>query len=30
VAEKRAHLDGLLVGKAAMRDQIYDYVVSKL
>jgi formiminotetrahydrofolate cyclodeaminase len=30
VAEKRAHLDGLLLGKGAMRDQIYDYVVSKL
>jgi formiminotetrahydrofolate cyclodeaminase len=30
VAEKRAHLDGLLAGKGAMRDQIYDYVVSKL
>jgi formiminotetrahydrofolate cyclodeaminase len=30
VAEKRAHLDGLLAGKGAMRDQIYDYVVSRL
>jgi formiminotetrahydrofolate cyclodeaminase len=30
VAEKRAYLDGLLVGKGAMRDEIYDYVVSKL
>jgi methenyltetrahydrofolate cyclohydrolase len=30
VAEKRAHLDSLLEGKGAMRDQIYDYVVSKL
>jgi formiminotetrahydrofolate cyclodeaminase len=30
VAEKRAHLDGLLAGKGAMRDEIYDYVVSKL
>jgi formiminotetrahydrofolate cyclodeaminase len=30
VAEKRAHLDGLLAGKGAMRDEIYDYVVSRL
>ena len=30
VAEKRAHLDGLLAGKGAMRDEIYDYVASKL
>ena len=30
VAEKRAHLDGLLAGKGVMRDQIYDYVASKL
>lgn len=30
VAEKRAHLDGLLAGTGAQRDQIYDYVVSKL
>lgn len=30
VAEKRAHLDGLLAGKGEMRDRIYDYVVSKL
>lgn len=30
VAEKRAHLDGLLAGKGVMRDEIYDYVVSKL
>ena len=30
VAEKRAHLDNLLAGKGVMRDQIYDYVVSKL
>ncbi len=30
VAEKRAHLDSLLAGKGARRDQIYDYVVSKL
>ncbi len=30
VAEKRAHLDRLLAGKGVMRDEIYDYVVSKL
>jgi formiminotetrahydrofolate cyclodeaminase len=30
VAEKRAHLDELLAGKGAMRDEIYDYVASKL
>ncbi len=30
VAEKRARLDNLLAGKGVMRDQIYDYVVSKL
>jgi formiminotetrahydrofolate cyclodeaminase len=30
VAEKRAHLDSLLAGKGTMRDEIYDYVVSKL
>jgi len=30
VAAKRAHLDNLLAGKGIMRDQIYDYVVSKL
>lgn len=30
VAEKRAYLEGLLAGKGAMRDQIYDYVVAKL
>jgi methenyltetrahydrofolate cyclohydrolase len=30
VAEKRAHLDGLLAGRGAMRDEIYDFVVSKL
>jgi formiminotetrahydrofolate cyclodeaminase len=30
VAEKRAYLDGLLAGKGAMRDQIYDYVVGRL
>jgi formiminotetrahydrofolate cyclodeaminase len=30
VAEKRAHLDGLLAGKGIVRDQIYDYVVSRL
>jgi formiminotetrahydrofolate cyclodeaminase len=30
VAEKRAHLDSLLSGKGAMRDEIYEYVVSQL
>ena len=30
VAEKRAHLDGLLAGKGVTRDEIYDYVASKL
>ncbi|MFQ5811613.1 MAG: cyclodeaminase/cyclohydrolase family protein [Anaerolineae bacterium] len=30
VAEKRAKLDSLLEGKGVMRDEIYDYVVSKL
>ena len=30
VAEKRAHLNGLLAGKGVMRDEIYDYVASKL
>jgi formiminotetrahydrofolate cyclodeaminase len=30
VAEKRAHLDSLLLDKGVMRDRIYDYVVSKL
>ena len=30
VAEKRAHLESLLAGKGIMRDEIYDYVVSKL
>jgi methenyltetrahydrofolate cyclohydrolase len=30
VGEKRAHLDSLLAGKGMMRDEIYDYVVSKL
>ncbi len=30
VANKRAYLDGLLIGKGALRDEIYDYVVSKL
>ncbi len=30
VVEKRAHLDGLLAGKGVMRDEIYDYVASKL
>lgn len=30
VAQKRAHLDGLLAGKGAMRDEIYDYVEGRL
>jgi formiminotetrahydrofolate cyclodeaminase len=30
VAEKRAYLAGLLAGKGVIRDQIYDYVASKL
>lgn len=30
VADKRAHLDGLLAGKGRMRDEVYDLVVSKL
>jgi formiminotetrahydrofolate cyclodeaminase len=30
VAEKREYLNSLLQGKGVMRDQIYDYVVSKL
>jgi formiminotetrahydrofolate cyclodeaminase len=30
VADRRAKLDGLLEGKGAMRDEIYDHVVSKL
>jgi formiminotetrahydrofolate cyclodeaminase len=30
VAKKRAHLDGLLAGKGVMRDEIYEYVASKL
>jgi formiminotetrahydrofolate cyclodeaminase len=30
VATKRAYLDGLLAGKGDLRDEIYDYVVSKL
>jgi len=30
VAKKRAHLDSMLTGRGAMRDKIYDYVVSKL
>lgn len=30
VADRRAKLDALLEGKGIMRDQIYDYVVSKL
>ena len=30
VADRRAKLEGLLAGKGTMRDQIYDYVVSKL
>lgn len=30
VADRRAKLEGLLGGKGVMRDEIYDYVVSKL
>ena len=30
VAEKHAHLEGLLAGKGVTRDEIYGYVVSKL
>ncbi len=30
VAQKRAHLDGLLAGKGGMRDEIYDYVEGRL
>jgi formiminotetrahydrofolate cyclodeaminase len=30
VAERRAKLESLLEGKGPMRDEIYDYVVSKL
>jgi formiminotetrahydrofolate cyclodeaminase len=30
VADKRAQLDRLLAGKGVVRDQIYDYVVSRL
>jgi methenyltetrahydrofolate cyclohydrolase len=30
VAQKRAHLDGLLAGKGTMRDEIYDYVEGRL
>jgi formiminotetrahydrofolate cyclodeaminase len=30
VADRRAKLDALLEGKGAMRDEIYDYVASKL
>ena len=30
VADRRTRLDALLEGKGAMRDEIYDYVVSKL
>jgi formiminotetrahydrofolate cyclodeaminase len=30
VAERRAKLESLLAGKGVMRDEIYDYVVSKL
>jgi len=30
VAQKRAHLDELLAGKGAMRDEIYDYVEGRL
>jgi formiminotetrahydrofolate cyclodeaminase len=29
-ADRRARLESLLAGKGAMRDEIYDYVVSKL
>jgi len=29
-AERRARLESLLAGKGVMRDEIYDYVVSKL
>jgi formiminotetrahydrofolate cyclodeaminase len=29
-ADRRAKLDKLLEGKGVMRDEIYDYVVSKL
>ncbi len=30
VADRQAKLDDLLKGKGIMRDEIYDYVVSKL
>jgi formiminotetrahydrofolate cyclodeaminase len=30
VADRRAKLESLLEGKGVMRDEIYDYVVSKL
>lgn len=30
VAEKRQHLDALLAGKGRMRDQIYEYVATRL
>jgi len=30
VADRQARLDSLLAGKGIMRDEIYDYVVSKL
>jgi methenyltetrahydrofolate cyclohydrolase len=30
VADRRARLESLLAGKGTMRDEIYDYVVSKL
>jgi formiminotetrahydrofolate cyclodeaminase len=30
VADRRAKLEGLLEGKGVMRDEIYDYVVSRL
>jgi formiminotetrahydrofolate cyclodeaminase len=30
VAARRAKLDALLAGKPALRDEVYDYVASKL
>jgi formiminotetrahydrofolate cyclodeaminase len=30
VAQRRAKLEGLLEGKGPIRDEIYDYVVSRL
>jgi formiminotetrahydrofolate cyclodeaminase len=29
-ADRKARLDNLLAGKGAMRDEIYDFVASKL